>query len=160
MKNTIKNLIVALLIAITMASCVGGRNVEAKSKYSSAIKVAKKYHKTKEAKKIEDKIRKRYGKNTYLKIRKDNKTWDKILTRKKGHKCYVTWTVGKALKTRKDKSGVDGVDLYENPKYNYIGYPMGTKKGTIVLSYFVWCNECNEADDIVARYDVVLKKGK
>ena len=44
-----------------------------------------------------------------------------------------------------------------NGYYTSYRYVKGVRKGSKVITYLVYCRHCNEPDDIVARYDVVIK---
>ena len=44
-----------------------------------------------------------------------------------------------------------------NGYYTSYRYVRGVRKGSKVITYLVYCRHCNEPDDIVARYDVVIK---
>ena len=44
-----------------------------------------------------------------------------------------------------------------NGYYTSYKYVKGIHKGSKVITYLVYCRHCNEPDDIVARYDVVVK---
>ena len=44
-----------------------------------------------------------------------------------------------------------------NGYYTSYRYVKGVRKESKVITYLVYCRHCNEPDDIVARYDVVIK---
>ena len=44
-----------------------------------------------------------------------------------------------------------------NGYYTSYRYVKGVRKGSRIITYLVYCRHCNEPDDIVARYDVVVK---
>ena len=44
-----------------------------------------------------------------------------------------------------------------NGYYTSYKYIKGVRKGSKIITYLVYCRHCNEPDDIVARYDVVVK---
>lgn len=44
-----------------------------------------------------------------------------------------------------------------NGYYTSYKYVKGVRKGSKVITYLVYCRHCNEPDDIIARYDVVVK---
>ena len=44
-----------------------------------------------------------------------------------------------------------------NGYYTSYRYVRGVRKGSRIITYLVYCRHCNEPDDIVARYDVVVK---
>lgn len=101
-------------------------------------------------KKTERRIHKRY-KNA--KIILGNESSYKYLDNRKGKKTrYVTYELGVVT----DDIG-NGMTL-EYDKAYYISYKRikGVRKGSLVLSYFVWCKHCNECDDMIRRYDIVL----
>ena len=88
----------------------------------------------------------------------------KIVTRTK-HNFNKVW---KETAHRKGK-GYYIVEKFQGTALNkYIGrdpngyytsykYVKGVRKGSKVITYLVYCRSCNEPDDIVARYDVVIK---
>ena len=88
----------------------------------------------------------------------------KIVTRNK-HNFNKVW---KETAHRKGK-GYYIVEKFQGTALNkYIGrdpngyytsyrYVRGVRKGSKVITYLVYCRHCNEPDDIVARYDVVIK---
>lgn len=88
----------------------------------------------------------------------------KIITRTK-HNFNKVW---KETAHRKGK-GYYIVEKFQGTALNkYIGrdpngyytsykYVKGVRKGSKVITYLVYCRSCNEPDDIVARYDVVVK---
>lgn len=88
----------------------------------------------------------------------------KIVTRTK-HNFNKVW---KETAHRKGK-GYYIVEKFQGTALNkYIGrdpngyytsykYVKGVRKGSKVITYLVYCRGCNEPDDIVARYDVVVK---
>lgn len=88
----------------------------------------------------------------------------KIITRTK-HNFNKVW---KETAHRKGK-GYYIVEKFQGTALNkYIGrdpngyytsykYVKGVRKGSKVITYLVYCRSCNEPDDIVARYDVVIK---
>lgn len=88
----------------------------------------------------------------------------KIITRTK-HNFNKVW---KETAHRKGK-GYYLVEKFQGTALNkYIGrdpngyytsykYVKGVRKGSKVITYLVYCRGCNEPDDIIARYDVVVK---
>ena len=88
----------------------------------------------------------------------------KIITRTK-HNFNKVW---KETAHRKGK-GYYLVEKFQGTALNkYIGkgpngyytsykYVKGVRKGSKVITYLVYCRGCNEPDDIVARYDIVIK---
>jgi len=88
----------------------------------------------------------------------------KIVTRTK-HNFNKIW---KQTAHRKGK-GYYIVEKFQGTALNkYIGrdpngyctsykYVKGVRKGSKVITYLVYCRHCNEPDDIIARYDVVIK---
>ena len=148
-KAIIKGIIVVMAI-VTLAMAMP-ETVMAKENYSNAVTIAKKYGKKKKAKRIEEKINRKYGKTKYIKGGENS--WEKLDHRKGKSYYYVTYELGKVV----DGKG-NGKSLYFKAPYNYISYRgiSGAKKGKYVLTYFVWCKTCNECDDMIARYDLVL----
>lgn len=130
-------------------------SVEGSSKYSKGVTIAAGYSKSaaRKAKATERRINARYKRTTYIKG--GDSMWGKVLHRKGKRSYYVTYEVGYVTSKAKD-----GASYYFKAPQNYISYRRvpGVKKGSKVLTYFVWCRECNECDDMIARYDVILRK--
>ena len=108
---------------------------------------------------MEDNIR-TYCKINYsssVKFIKGNDTnYKKYLSKRDGKRViYVTWEDGVVTNSKKD-----GKSYYFKKPYNYIGYKgvKNIKKGSIIRSYFIWCDCCNQPDDIVDRFDVMIKR--
>lgn len=88
----------------------------------------------------------------------------KIITRTK-HNFNKVW---KQTAHRKGK-GYYLVEKFQGTALNkYIGkdpngyytsykYVKGVRKGSKIITYLVYCRHCDEPDDIIARYDVVVK---
>lgn len=148
-----KKFIIALLIITTVFAIPF--SVEGSSKYSNGVTIAAGYSSSaaRKARSVERTINRRYKNTKY--IEGGESMWNTIEHRK-GKRCYyVTYEVGYVTSKAKD-----GASYYFKAPQNYISYRRvpGVKKGSKVLTYFVWCRECNECDDMIARYDVILRK--
>ena len=78
-----------------------------------------------------------------------NKIW-KETSRRKGKGYYL---VEKFQGTALNKY----IGRDPNGYYTSYKYVKGVRKGSRIITYLVYCRHCNEPDDIVARYDVVIK---
>lgn len=78
-----------------------------------------------------------------------NKIW-KETSRRKGKGYYL---VEKFQGTALNKY----IGRDPNGYYTSYKYVKGVRKGSRIITYLVYCRSCNEPDDIVARYDVVIK---
>lgn len=134
--------VVISLIIIIFSSSVTSINVLAASKTTKLNK----YRKT--AKIIENKNG--YSSNV---IDASGLTCEKIAHRK--HTIIIERCIGKVSNKNKD-----GKILNPSPnKGDYISYKrIKCKKGDIVITYFLWNPENNISDDIIARWDYVIKK--
>ena len=102
---------------------------------------------------VEKRIKKAYKHVKIVKHTKNNddRFWY-VVEHRKGKKYYIvekiTGTVTNSKKDGKDANGY------------YISYKRvkGVKSGSKVTSYFVYSRGNNYCDDIIARYDVVIKK--
>lgn len=136
MKKNIKVWMVLLLVVSILFTST--MSVEAASKGMNL----KKYRKAAE------KIEKKYGLNA---IDSSKLTYEKITHRK--HTVILERCIGKVKNKNKD-----GKVLNTNEGY-YISYKgVKCKKGDIVITYFLWNPENNIEDDIIARWDYVIKK--
>lgn len=88
-------------------------------------------------------------------IKGGDSQWKTLDKRAEYDRIYITYEDGVVLNKNKD-----GKSYYFKKPYNYIGYRgvKGIRKGSVVRTYFIWCTDCNEPDDIIARWDVVIKK--
>lgn len=101
--------------------------------------------------KMETKIKKKYKKVKL--ITRTKKNWNKMckeISRRKGKGYYL---IEKFQGTALNK--VDGRDL--NGYYVSYKYVKGVRKGSKIITYLVYNKTNNECDDIIARYDVVVK---
>ena len=101
--------------------------------------------------KTETKIKKKYKKVKL--ITRTKKNWNKVckeISHRKGKGHYL---VEKFQGTALNK--VDGRD--PNGYYVSYKYVKGVRKGSRVVTYLVYSKTNNECDDIIARYDVVVK---
>ena len=78
-----------------------------------------------------------------------NKVWKKTAHRKGKGYYLVEKFQGTALNKY--------IGRDPNGYYTSYKYVKGVRKGSKVITYLVYCRHCNEPDDIVARYDVVVK---
>lgn len=108
------------------------------------MKSIQKYRNT--AKKIE----KKYG----LQVVDSSKITYEILVHRK-NKVIIERCIGKVTNRNRDGKILNG-----NGKSSYyISYKgIKCKKNDIVISYFLWNPENNIEDDIIARWDFVVKK--
>lgn len=98
----------------------------------------------------EQKIKKKYKNVKFIVNDGSSRFWDQIESRK-GKKCYyVEKVTGKVTNNKKDGTAAG----------YYISYKRvnGVNKGSKVISYFVYSRTNNYCDDIIARYDVVIKR--
>lgn len=138
MKRKITILITMILAIILTFSFV--ENAEAATK-STAIQ---KYRK--EAKKIEKKYKIKAVDSSAL-------TYNKITHRK--NQVLIERCIGKVKNKKKDGKLLNGNSDYGT----YISYKnIKCKKGDIIVSYFLWNPENNAEDDVIARWDFVIKK--
>lgn len=147
MKGKIRMVIMSLVI-IFIIGAVAPMNVQAASKGKAACKRAEKS------------IRKKYKEQGKVKFYDtENLTLEMLLNRKGTGKIIVERCVGVVV-----NSNGDGKFKADNGKYYYIcyaGWVKNCKKGMKVVSYFVYNKDTNYTDDIIERYDVVVKcKGK
>lgn len=134
MKRKVNILLILLVMMITILSSV---NVEAAT--SNGINQYRR-----QARKIE----KRYK----LKAIDSSKLTHKMIINRK-HTVILERCIGKVKNKNKD-----GKVLNTN-EGNYISYKgVKCKTGDIVVSYFLWNPENNSVDDVVARWDFVIKK--
>ena len=103
----------------------------------------------------EKRIKKAYKHVKIVKHTKNNddRFWS-IIEHRKGKKYYVVERIaGTVTNSKKDGRDANGY---------YISYKRvkGVKAGSKVISYFVYSRSNNYCDDIIARYDVVIKKQK
>jgi len=98
----------------------------------------------------EQKIKKKYKNVKFIVNDGSDEFWQKIENRKGKKFYYVEKVSGTVINNKKD--GTAG--------WYYISYKhvKGVKKGSKVISYFVYSRTNNYCDDIIARYDVVIKK--
>ena len=101
--------------------------------------------------KTETKIKKRYKKVRLITRTKHNwKQTCREISHRKGKRYYLVEKFqGVAL------NKVDGRD--PNGYYISYKYVKGVRKGSKVITYLVYSKNNNEPDDIIARYDVVIK---
>ena len=80
--------------------------------------------------------------------------WNELEARTGKSYHYITYELGEVLNDHKD-----GKSHSFTEPYDYISYRSveEAEPGDTVLTYFVWCNNCNECDDMIERYDVVLE---
>ncbi len=134
MKRKINIVLVLFVMAITILSSV---NVEAAT--SNGINQYRR-----QARKIE----KRYK----LKAIDSSKLTYKMITNRK-NRVILERCIGKVKNKNKD-----GKVLNTN-EGNYISYKgVKCKKGDIIVSYLLWNPENDRNDDVVARWDFVIKK--
>lgn len=100
---------------------------------------------------VEKVIRHKYKRVKILNGDDSPEFWYKIETRKGKHFYYVEKVTG-TVKNAKTGDGVAGC--------GYVNYKRikGIKKGSRVMSWFVYSRNNNACDDIIARYDVIIKK--
>lgn len=99
----------------------------------------------------EKKIKKRFKRiKTVTRTKHNfNKVWKETSLRK-GKRYYI---VEKFQGTALNRY----IGRDPNGYYTSYKYVKGVRKGSKVITYLVYCRHCNEPDDIVARYDVVVK---
>lgn len=144
MRGKIKMIIVSLVVVLAIGS-VAPMNVQAAGEGKSACK------------KMEKRIKKKYKKHGKVKFY-DTKdiTLEMLLNRKGTGKIIVERCAGEVLNPKGDgryKAG-DGEYYY----ICYTGWVKHCKKGMKVVSYFVYNKDTNYTDDIIERYDVVVKR--
>lgn len=100
---------------------------------------------------VEKQIRKRYKKVKFIKNDGSERFWSKIESRKGKPFYYVEKTIGRVINNKKDGKDINGY---------YISYKgvKGVKRGDKVVSYFVYSRSNNYCDDIIARYDIIIRK--
>lgn len=102
---------------------------------------------------VEKRIKKAYKHVKIINHTKNNddRFWH-VIEHRKGKKYYVVERIaGTVTNSKKDGRDANGY---------YISYKRvnGVKAGSKVISYFVYSRSNNYCDDIIARYDVVIKK--
>lgn len=102
-------------------------------------------------KQTEEVIYNRYGKGKVRFYKSKNLT-RKILVRRKDKGLYIVEKLTGIVDEPKTGAGHAG-------KY-YVSYKgvNGIRKGTKIRSYFVYNPKTSAVDDIIARYDVIIKK--
>ena len=102
---------------------------------------------------IERTIKRKYKKVQFVDtVAISDKQFWKIILHRTNKKYYVVAKVlGFVLNSKKDGRDTEGY---------YISYRgiKGVREGSVVLTYLVYGKGNNEPDDIIARYDVVLKR--
>ena len=100
---------------------------------------------------VEKVIRHRYKRVKILNGDDSSEFWHKIETRK-GKCFYYVEKVTGTVKNAKTGDGVAGC--------GYVNYKRvkGIKRGSKVVSWFVYSRNNNACDDIIARYDVIIRK--
>lgn len=130
--------VVMLVLIIFMISIVP---IAAQAKTSAQTRVTQ----------TEKKIKKRFKRIKIVTRTKHNfnKVW-KQTAHRKGKGYYI---VEKFQGTVLNKY----IGRDPNGYYTSYKYVKGVRKGSKVITYLVYCRSCNEPDDIIARYDVVVK---
>lgn len=100
---------------------------------------------------VEKVIRHKYKRVKILNGNDSPEFWHKIEIRKGKRFYYVEKVIG-TVKNAKTGDGVAGC--------GYVNYKRvkGIKNGSKVVSWFVYSRNNNACDDIIARYDVIIKK--
>ena len=101
--------------------------------------------------KTETKIKKKYKKIKI--VTRTRKNWNKVckeISHRKGKEYYL---IEKFQGTALNK--IDGRD--PNGYYVSYKYVKGVHKGSKVITYLIYNRKNNECDDIIARYDVVIR---
>lgn len=141
MKTARKIMIVAMMFIMIFS--VGAIPAEASAK-SPAVK---------QCKTIEKRIKKAYKHVKIINHTKnnDNRFWH-VIEHREGKKYYVVERItGTVTNSKGDGRDASGEDIsYKRVK--------GVRAGSKVTSYFVYSRNNNYCDDIIARYDVVIKK--
>jgi hypothetical protein len=104
----------------------------------------------KKCSKAEKKIRKKYRK---VKIVSTGKKFDRLLTSRKNKKYYLVEKETGIVTNAKKGDGLTSHGYYISYKR-----VKGIKKGSRIVSYFVYQKGNNHIDDIIDRYDVVIKR--
>lgn len=102
--------------------------------------------------KVEKKIHKKYKRSKIYtwNVQTDEEVWD-LITHRKGLKYNVVLCVyGQCIDNK--GNGIDNMGYY----ISYRGVK-GAKKGKWIFTYLVYRRGNNHEDDIIARYDVVMK---
>ena len=102
------------------------------------------------AAKIEKSIKKKYQRIRIIKGDDSEKFWNKIEHRKGKSFYYVEKVTGTVINKKGDGAAEDGYINYRRVK--------GIKPGSKVVSWFVYSRNNNAWDDIIARYDLLIKK--
>ena len=94
-----------------------------------------------------------YGKVKFLRNHgyNDRTIWRQLSHRKGKRYTYVEVIDGRVLNRKGD--GRDSSGYYIN--YHRV---KGARKGSRVRTYLVFCRDCNESDDVIARHDVVIRR--
>ena len=134
MKKIVMLVLMALIISVTIP-------VTTQAKTSAQTRVTQ----------TEKKIKKRFKRIKIVTRTKYNfnKVW-KETAHRKGKGYYL---VEKFQGTALNKY----IGRDPNGYYTSYRYVKGVRKGSRIITYLVYCRHCNEPDDIVARYDVVVK---
>lgn len=144
MRGKIKMIIIAVVV-ILITGTLAPENVQAANKNKVTCR------------QVEKSIKKKYGKFGKVKFYKSENLKNKTLLHRKGTgKIIVEKCTGVVV----NKKG-DGKYKAANGKFYYIcyaGWVKNVKKGMRITSYFVYNKDTNYTDDIIERYDVVVKR--
>lgn len=100
--------------------------------------------------KIEKGIKKKYKRIRIIRGDGSEKFWNKIEHRKGKSFYYVEKVTGTVINKKGDGVAEDGYINYRRVK--------GIKPDSKVVSWFVYSRNNNAWDDIIARYDLLIKK--
>lgn len=134
MKKVFISTIMVLLVFTTLFSSV---SVKAATSNRKAVK-------------IEKSIKKKYKHIRIIRGDGSEKFWNKIEHRKGKSFYYVEKVTGTVINKKGDGAAEDGYINYRRVK--------GIRPGSKVVSWFVYSRTNNAWDDIIARYDLLVKK--
>lgn len=134
MKKIVMLVLMALIISVTIPAT-------AQAKTSAQTRITQ----------TEKKIKKKFKRVKIITRTKHNfnKVWKQTAHRKGKGYYIVEKFQGTALNRYIGKD--------PNGYYTSYKYVKGVRKGSEIITYLVYCKHCNEPDDIIARYDVVVK---
>lgn len=142
MKNTINNTIKKALLTITLvATFISTPSARLKAKTNSLANYRN------QARQIEQQYN--------LNVIDTSKLTYKAITHRKGT-VIVERVIGKVITDQKDGKVLNQVG---NTEYDYISYKnVDCKQGDVIVTYLLYNPENNYCDDIVARWDYVIKR--
>lgn len=155
MKRTAVVVLSLALCGSIATGCSNAQNTyEPEKTYSSAVSIADSYGIAVEEKikDMEEIINAAYPGSYYM--AGGESQWNELEARAGKSYHYITYEIGEVLNDDKDGKSHSFTETYDYISYRSVEE---AEPGDTVLTYFVWCNSCNECDDMIERYDVVLE---